>query len=350
MKGFLKFFALVVVLVPAWIAFLTLSGDKTATQQAESGPLVVVDAALSDAWSGTWVSGATAMTPLPSTDTWAIEGFAAAVVQDETKDAAGEAVSFRATLHSTCLPLSNPDCWTVKKLDVPAASVVAEAVAEESVSVETASKPATEIRGEKLLIVQEQLRSMNFDPGPSDGVFGTQTRTAVEAYIARTDEAPGTGDARTAQALAELEALGRVVRGGRQQADGDYHGAFGQYAKAQAVDPTNAQSYFNRGLAYQEMGLPSLAIDQFGAALERKDDHVIAHHSRGNAYFEAGDYWRGFADHANSLGIRYLGHQYLTLTNRVSEGWTKVEPQLEVLFDWAQTAWQATWERVKTYA
>ena len=33
MKGFLKFFALVVVLVPAWIAFLTLSGDKTATQK-----------------------------------------------------------------------------------------------------------------------------------------------------------------------------------------------------------------------------------------------------------------------------------------------------------------------------
>ena len=43
MKGFLQFFALVVVLVPAWIAFLSITGDAKQAQQASAGPLVAVD-------------------------------------------------------------------------------------------------------------------------------------------------------------------------------------------------------------------------------------------------------------------------------------------------------------------
>ena len=42
MKGFLKFFVLVVLLVPAWIAFLSVTGEERLKQQAKVGPLVAV--------------------------------------------------------------------------------------------------------------------------------------------------------------------------------------------------------------------------------------------------------------------------------------------------------------------
>ena len=45
----------------------------------------------------------------------------------------------------------------------------------------------------------------------------------------------------------------------------------------------------------------------------------MAYQSRGNAYFETGDYWDAFADHTDGLGVRYLGDQSLAVTARLGE-------------------------------
>jgi hypothetical protein len=118
MKGFLKFFALVVVLVPAWIFVLSITGDAKQTQQASAGPLIAVDRALRDALGEGWISGTTGMHPLPSANAWMVEGLATAPKEAAAAEFGG-AVTFAATLHSTCLPLSDAACWQVVQLDVP---------------------------------------------------------------------------------------------------------------------------------------------------------------------------------------------------------------------------------------
>ena len=329
MKGFLKFVALVLLLVPGWIAFLSMTGEAKQKQQANAGPLVAVDQAVRGAWNGGWVWGATGMYPQPSPDAWKVEGLATAPAQAETADAPG-AVAFTAAMRSTCLPLSDAACWVVDRLDVPSAGALsAEAAAQD--------KARDSVSGERLLIVQEQLRSLDLDPGPSDGVFGLQTRQAIEAYI---DRAGGSeNDDPTAQALVELEALGRLARGSRHHADGNYHAALREYAKVLELDPDNARAHFNRGLAYQEMGVLDLAIKEYGVTLDNEDSYVMAYHSRGNARFDTGDYWRAFADHADGLGVRYIGDQYLVVTDRMGEAWTQVEPQVTAMLEWAEVAW-----------
>ncbi len=74
MKGILKFLGLVVLLVPAWIAVLTLTGEDRLKQQMTVGPLAAVDQALQGAETGSRVSGMTRMDPTASADGWRIEG------------------------------------------------------------------------------------------------------------------------------------------------------------------------------------------------------------------------------------------------------------------------------------
>lgn len=324
MKGFLKFLILVALLVPAWIAFLSMSGDDKMKQSANAGPLVAVEQALQEAKDGSWVSGVTRMDPMPSAKAWTVAGLTAASVDAELVSTE----PFAATLHSTCLPLSDAACWVVDRLDVSPGNPSAPAA-------EAGSQDDAD--AERLLIVQEQLRNLDLDPGPSDGVFGRQTEEAIQAYIAQAGNSET--DDPTAQALIELEVMGRLARGTRHHAQGDYHAALQDYADVLALDPDNARARFNRGLAYQEMSVPDLAIREYDAALDREDDYAMAYHSRGNAHFDTGGYWRGFADHADGLGVRYLGEQYLVVTERVGDAWTKVEPQVVEMLQWAEGAW-----------
>jgi tetratricopeptide (TPR) repeat protein len=332
MRGFLKFFVLVVMLVPAWIAVLSMTGDDRLKHRANIGPLVSVDQALQGAEDGRWVSAMVRMDPASSADAWRLEG---RTTGPEGKDAA-TAQSFAATLHTKCLPLSDAACWVVDRLDFS----LGNDLPIDHTDSETGPEGLTQAL--RLQVVQEQLRKLGFDPGPSDGTLGPQTRQAVRDYIAQTNgggaENSGTGDP-TAQALIDLEVMGLLARGQQHHAKGDYHAAMQVYAKVVRLDPNNAQTWFNRGLIYQDMSVPDLAIAAYDISLELSDDQVMAYHSRGNAHFDMGDYWRAFADHADSLGVRYLGDRYLVVTGRIGEVWTQVEPQLAAMVQWAEGAW-----------
>jgi tetratricopeptide (TPR) repeat protein len=198
-----------------------------------------------------------------------------------------------------------------------------------------------------LLIVQEQLREMGFDPGPSDGALGPQTQQAVRDYVAQANgsvteasgtEVNGTVDP-TVQALVDLEVMGHLASGEQHHTLGEYHAALQEYGKAVRLDPKNSRAWFNRGLIYQEIGVPDLAISEYDMSLTLSDDQVMVYQSRGNAHFDIGDYWRAFADHADGLGVRYLGDQYLVVTGRIGETWARVEPQLAAMLQWAEGAW-----------
>jgi tetratricopeptide (TPR) repeat protein len=332
MKGFLKFFALVVLLVPAWIAVLTMTGEDRLKQRANIGPLVSVDEALQGAGAGSWVSAMVRMDPATTADTWRLEGLASVPEGTDTVNVQ----SFVAALHTKCLPLSDAACWAVDRLDLS----LGNALPVDHASSETSPEGLTEAL--RLQIVQEQLRKLGFDPDPFDGTFGPQTRQAIRDYIAQTNggeaEAGGADDP-TAQALMDLEAMGLLARGQQHHAKGDYHAAVQVYAKVVRLDPKNARAWFNRGLIYQDMGVPDLAIAAYDKSLELSDDQAMAYHSRGNAHFDTGNHWRAFADHADGLGVRYLGEQYLVVTGRIGEVWTQVEPQLAAVVQWAEGAW-----------
>jgi peptidoglycan hydrolase-like protein with peptidoglycan-binding domain len=337
MKGFLKFFALVVLLVPAWIAFLTITGEDRLKQRTTVGPLVAVDRALQGAGDGRWVSVMVRMDPASPADAWRLEGLA-------TVPGGADAVKaqhFVAAAHTKCLPLSDAACWVVDRLDFsPVEDMSVDAPGSEAGSVDVAEV-------QRLLIVQEQLREMGFDPGPSDGALGPQTQQAVRDYVAQANgsvteasgtEVNGTVDP-TVQALVDLEVMGHLASGEQHHTLGEYHAALQEYGKAVRLDPKNSRAWFNRGLIYQEIGVPDLAISEYDMSLTLSDDQVMVYQSRGNAHFDIGDYWRAFADHADGLGVRYLGDQYLVITRRIGETWTQIEPQVTATLEWAEGAW-----------
>lgn len=342
MKGFLKFFALVLLLVPAWIGFLTLTGDDEMEQRASDGPLAVLQRALQASGEDLSVADATAMTPLADAAAWRLDGLAVgpggADGADGSDGAAPRPVA--AVLRTTCARYSEAACWTVERLDVPAPQEAAAGVAQTGEIVAAAAAegyPADEVEPQRLAIVQDQLRALGFEPGSADGVMGLRTEQAIAAYL---DEARSRdADIETARALAELEAMGRLARAAELHAQGDYHGAVAAYTRVIALDPANVRGRFNRGVIYQDMRLPGLAIADFDAALALRDDHVMAYRSRGNAHFATGDRWRGFADHADGLGVRYGGAQYLAVRARLGEVRDQLAPGFAALADLAAGAW-----------
>jgi len=200
MKGVLKFLGLVVLLAPAWIAFLTLTGEDRLKQQMTVGPLAAVDQALQGAETGSRVSGMTRMDPTASANGWRLEGLA--TVPGEAGVVAAR--PFVAAIHTKCPTYSDAACWAVDRLDFPADGEVSAPA--------TQAAPEGDGAVERLLIVQDQLRDLGFDPGSADGVMGLKTRQAIRDYD-------------TALALGGHHAMAYHSRGNARFDIGDYWGA-----------------------------------------------------------------------------------------------------------------------------
>lgn len=79
--------------------------------------------------------------------------------------------------------------------------------------------------------------------------------------------------------------------------------AAADYDKAIELNPDNADTYFNRGDAYAEIGEYGQAIADYSKAIELAPGHALAYFNRAYAYGEIGDYDKAIADSSKAIEL-----------------------------------------------
>lgn len=82
------------------------------------------------------------------------------------------------------------------------------------------------------------------------------------------------------------------------------------------IKPSNAYSYYERGLLYLDWGNYFAAIDDFTKAIELKPDFGDAYHDRGNAYLDKRDYNRALDDFTKAIEFREGSSKAYSYSNR----------------------------------
>ena len=75
------------------------------------------------------------------------------------------------------------------------------------------------------------------------------------------------------------------------------------YDKAIELNPDNADAYYKRGDAYDEMGEYGKAIADYNKAIELDPNHTLAYYNRGCAYGEIGAYDKAIADYNKAIEL-----------------------------------------------
>ena len=105
-------------------------------------------------------------------------------------------------------------------------------------------------------------------------------------------------------AKAEIDRQGRATADSlvkRYNADqaikiGDLDRAITDYSEAIRLNPTNAQAFFGRGVAYAKKGDLDRAIINYTEVIRLEPRNALAFANRGNDYFKKGDFDRAIAD------------------------------------------------------
>jgi tetratricopeptide (TPR) repeat protein len=84
---------------------------------------------------------------------------------------------------------------------------------------------------------------------------------------------------------------------------GDLKGAIKDYSAAIAQNPEDADSYVNRGIAYNELGQNQEAIADYTKALTLKPDQVLAYYNRANAHSQLKHYKEAIADYSKIIDL-----------------------------------------------
>ena len=80
------------------------------------------------------------------------------------------------------------------------------------------------------------------------------------------------------------------LRIGRQAIDANHwNEALNAYDKVLELNPNDASAYYNRGLAYSNLGNYKLAILNYDRAIEINRKDADAYYNRGNAYSRLGN-------------------------------------------------------------
>jgi lipoprotein NlpI len=99
----------------------------------------------------------------------------------------------------------------------------------------------------------------------------------------------------------ELRAI--LILGNDYTAKGEYDRAITQYNKAIKLDPKEAWSYNNRGLAYHKKGEYSKAITDYTKTIELDPRHRVAYYNRGNTYTYKGEFESAIANYNHAIGL-----------------------------------------------
>jgi tetratricopeptide (TPR) repeat protein len=206
---------------------------------------------------------------------------------------------------------------------VPVAPAVAPAVAGATPASETASstglsqtaarEPASALQfraperdpapqGRELVrAIQKRLADRGYYDGPLDGSLGPKTSLAIEIYQ-RVQRHDATGQP-SRVIYEELEDYALQVRGLDQFKKGAYGAAVATYSRIIRREPKNADAYFNRGLAYKNVGRTEQALTDYNVAIELNPEHRKAYLDRANILYDQGHYGGALRAYFKALKI-----------------------------------------------
>ena len=96
-----------------------------------------------------------------------------------------------------------------------------------------------------------------------------------------------------------------IARANTYMQQGNYEDAITYYTKVLKVNPKDAISYNNRGLAWGKKGDYDNAIADFTKAVEIDPQFADAYKNRGIVYYNKGDYNRTCSDFQKSCELGY---------------------------------------------
>ena len=85
--------------------------------------------------------------------------------------------------------------------------------------------------------------------------------------------------------------------------DRQYANTIQELDKAIQLDPDDAEAYFNRGVAYGELGQYQTAINDYTKAIQLDTDNALAYANRGYSYRKLGQHERGGADQDKACSL-----------------------------------------------
>lgn len=91
--------------------------------------------------------------------------------------------------------------------------------------------------------------------------------------------------------------LAHLWRGSAYEKNGDHSQAIADFDKAIQLQPDNAMTYYNRGVANGGKGENELAISDYDKAIQRNPDFAEAYFNRGVGYDTMGDSAKALADY-----------------------------------------------------
>ena len=324
---FFRLVGLVILLIPVWILVLVTVEGQGRKEKAVSG----VQAALQDALKSEKQIGEIAsldsMDPGTSADHWVLAG--AVMVSNE--GGSPEETYFVATMRTMCPHYGDVSCWSLEGLDLPASKDGASSLSEE----DSNEKPSSRSDLQRMVVVQEELRVLGYDPGPPDGSMGPRTKQALEAFVDahRLDDL----ESMNLDLGTIVEVKGHLARGDSLFAKRDFHKAMEHYEHVLSLHPVNAEAHYKRGLMYRTMGASDLAVREYDAALAHDPNNLTVLVDRGHANYEQGQYWAALADYLDSLGVRVMGDRYLPLRENVVEVGNQAVVGFDAAWDWAKT-------------
>ncbi|WP_416667170.1 tetratricopeptide repeat protein [Egbenema bharatensis] len=77
--------------------------------------------------------------------------------------------------------------------------------------------------------------------------------------------------------------------------------AIDAYTQAIELDPNNADTYYNRGLAYHNQGDSQAALADYSEAIELDPNYSFAYNNRGNIHYDQGDLQAALGDYNRAI-------------------------------------------------
>ena len=149
--------------------------------------------------------------------------------------------------------------------------------------------------------IQKRLADRGYYNGAIDGSLGPSTHRAIETYQ-RVQRYDATGQPSRA-IYEELEDYALEVQGLDQFKKGAYGAAVVTYTRIILREPQNADAYFNRGLAYKNVGRSELALTDYDAAIELDPGHRKAYFDRANILYDQALYGDALLSYFKALKL-----------------------------------------------